>query len=290
MKVTTGNDLAREMADVFSCHHVAAMDMESNRYILSSYGPNVNSSIINKIVQIWEHLRLAHEKGVIVYPFSLREAVAIVKHINEYPDDGIEQAVENVISFDRFDSSLIKRLDNIFSKYGIHLLNENTTVKRLSKKQGVISTPQTRASEPKHGKVDPDNTPHVGGNTWAGGTGGSDTAGLGGRGGPYRLDTGHPVYQISDEEKSQISQEAQEKAKKMAKDALKKKLEELEMGALDWKRYTNIRHQVDEQICQLKGYLRDMKKRSEERVWLKNQTFGELGKTGNTPVHVMKKI
>ena len=35
---------------------------------------------------------------------------------------------------------------------------------------------------PKHGKIDPDNTPHVGGNTWAGGTGGRDTAGLGGKG------------------------------------------------------------------------------------------------------------
>ena len=35
---------------------------------------------------------------------------------------------------------------------------------------------------PKHGKEDPDNTPHVGGNTWAGGTGGRDTAGLGGKG------------------------------------------------------------------------------------------------------------
>ena len=33
---------------------------------------------------------------------------------------------------------------------------------------------------PKHGKIDPENTPHVGGNTWAGGTGGRDTAGLGG--------------------------------------------------------------------------------------------------------------
>jgi hypothetical protein len=32
---------------------------------------------------------------------------------------------------------------------------------------------------PKHGKVDADNTPHVGGNTWAGGTGGRDTAGIG---------------------------------------------------------------------------------------------------------------
>lgn len=51
-------------------------------------------------------------------------------------------------------------------------------------------------SGPKVGKVDPENTPHVGGNTWAGGTGGRDTAGLGGRGGPYRLDAGHAVHQV----------------------------------------------------------------------------------------------
>jgi len=50
---------------------------------------------------------------------------------------------------------------------------------------------------PKHGKVDQLNEPHVGGNTWAGGTGGRDTAGLGGKGGPYRLDAGHTVHQVN---------------------------------------------------------------------------------------------
>ena len=56
-------------------------------------------------------------------------------------------------------------------------------------------------------KVDPDNAPHVGGNTWAGGTGGRDTAGLGGKGGPYRLDAGHTVYQVSDAEKDTVPEE-----------------------------------------------------------------------------------
>ena len=49
---------------------------------------------------------------------------------------------------------------------------------------------------PKHGKTDLRNVPHVGGNMWAGGTGGRDTAGLGGKGGPYRLDAGHDVTQV----------------------------------------------------------------------------------------------
>ena len=41
------------------------------------------------------------------------------------------------------------------------------------------SDPRTDIGSPKHGKVDPNNKPHVGGNTWAGGSGGSDTSGLG---------------------------------------------------------------------------------------------------------------
>lgn len=82
--------------------------------------------------------------------------------------------------------------------------------------QSPSSIPKTGTSGPKIGRHDPDNTPHVGGNTWAGGTGGSDTAGLGGRGGPYRLDAGHQVHQISEAAKAEVSQEAKEKARKMA--------------------------------------------------------------------------
>ena len=44
----------------------------------------------------------------------------------------------------------------------------------------------SKLGQPKFGKTDPENRPHVGGNTWAGGTGGYDTAGLGGVGGPFR--------------------------------------------------------------------------------------------------------
>ncbi|KAJ1482813.1 hypothetical protein T484DRAFT_1802870, partial [Baffinella frigidus] len=82
------------------------------------------------------------------------------------------------------------------------------------------------AKGPKHGKA-PDGKRHAGGNTWAGGTGGADTAGMGGKGGPYRLDLedGHPVMQISDEEKANISQEAKEEARKMGQEELAKRLE-----------------------------------------------------------------
>lgn len=272
-----GNNLAAEMADVFSCHTVPPLDSDSHKRILTSYGENVHPKVINKIVNIWEDLRVSHEKGSIIYPFSVRESVAVVKHLNIFPDDGIEDAVDNVIAFDRLDRALSKHLDDIFSSRGISVFSEEYAMERkMERAEGGVSTPKTRTSHPKHGKTDPNNDPHVGGNTWAGGSGGSDTAGLGGRGGPYRLDSGHPVHQISDEMKAEVSEEAKERARQMADEALAKKLKELDMGKLDWKRYNNLRSGVDEQITQLKSHLKDLQKRNEERIWLKNQTSGEL--------------
>jgi hypothetical protein len=198
--------------------------------------------------------------------------------MNEFPDDGIEASVENVIAFDRLDNGLVKHLSVIFSSHGISVLSESTSTTRreMTRTVGSVSTPKTRSSSPNHGRVDPDNTPHVGGNTWAGGTGGSDTAGLGGRGGPYRLDSGHPVHQVSDEMKAEVSEEARKRAREMAKDALEKKLKELEMGKRDWKRYSELRERVEESISVLKSHLKHLKKQSEERVWLKKQSTGEL--------------
>ena len=61
---------------------------------------------------------------------------------------------------------------------------------------------------PKFGKWDEKNEAHVGRNQWAGGTGGSDTAGIGGMGGPYILERGHIVHQVSDKAKAEVSKEA----------------------------------------------------------------------------------
>ena len=270
-----GNDLSRHMSDVFACHIVPPMDEESHKRILRSYGKGVHPDVIDKLVKVWEDLRIAHQTGSISYIFSVRESVSIVKHMSSFPDEGIQAAIENVLAFDRLDTSLSKHLNKIFCSQGIKLAAKEKS-SETGRGVGGISTPKTRASSPKHGKEDPDNTPHVGGNTWAGGTGGSDTAGLGGRGGPYRLDKGHPVHQISDEMKAQVSEEAKHRAREMANDALEKKLEELNMEKLDWERYNSVRARVEENIKDMKRYLKDLKKRTEERQWLLQQTSGEL--------------
>lgn len=271
-----GNNLAKEMADVFSCHTVPALDPDSQADILKSYGPNLPDETIQKIIRIWQDLSKAHERGILAYPFSIREAVSVVRHLEQYPDDGFESAIDNVLAFDRFDNALMKQLDSIFKQHGVQLPPAVATMLDGGGREGGISTPRTRASMPKHGKLDPTGAPHVGGNTWAGGTGGSDTTGLGGRGGPYRLDLGHKVHQVSDEMKAQVSEEALQRAREMGERALEEKLKELNMGKLDWERYNSLRQRVDVQIQQLQVHLKDIKRRKDERVWLRRQSTGEL--------------
>ncbi|KAG8186062.1 hypothetical protein JTE90_005415 [Oedothorax gibbosus] len=134
-------------------------------------------------------------------------------------------------------------------------------------------------SSPKHGKVDPTGAPHVGGNMWAGGTGGRDTAGLGGKGGPYRLDAGHNVYQLSDEEKDSVPPEVKEAARQMGLKAYKERLKEIEMSEYDADLYNQFFKGVEKQVKMLKVILDGLQAKSKDRQWLRHQTSGELDDT-----------
>ncbi|XP_029314557.1 LOW QUALITY PROTEIN: von Willebrand factor A domain-containing protein 8 [Cottoperca gobio] len=131
-------------------------------------------------------------------------------------------------------------------------------------------------SAPKHGKVDANNAPHVGGNQWAGGTGGRDTAGLGGKGGPYRLDAGHKVYQVSQEEKDAVPEEVRKAAREMGEKAFKERLKEINMSEYDAATYERFSNAVSRQVQSLRIILDSLQAKGKERQWLKNQALGEL--------------
>ncbi|CAJ1078932.1 von Willebrand factor A domain-containing protein 8 isoform X1 [Xyrichtys novacula] len=131
-------------------------------------------------------------------------------------------------------------------------------------------------SGPKHGKIDANNAPHVGGNQWAGGTGGRDTAGLGGKGGPYRLDAGHKVYQISQAEKDAVPEEVRKAAREMGEKAFKERLKEIDMSEYDASTYERFSSAVRRQVQSLRIILDSLQAKGKERQWLKNQALGEL--------------
>ena len=141
--------------------------------------------------------------------------------------------------------------------------------------EGTSSRPPP-LSGPKLGKWDENNDPHVGGNQWQGGTGGSDTAGLGGRGGPFRLDRGHKVHQVSDEAKAQVSKEAAAAAREIAQKALKERLEEIGMSETEFEMYSRFVDPIKNDIANLRASLQSVESKVSERDWIKRQSYGEL--------------
>ncbi|XP_076294765.1 von Willebrand factor A domain-containing protein c12.2 isoform X2 [Lasioglossum baleicum] len=134
-------------------------------------------------------------------------------------------------------------------------------------------------SGPKFGKVDEKNEPHVGGNTWAGGTGGRDTAGLGGKGGPYRLDAGHTVHQLSDQEKNDVPEHIKKAARAMGLKAFKQRLKDIRMKEYDHELYSRFSSPVQKQVQALRNIIGSLQAKSKEREWCRHQTSGELDDT-----------
>ena len=55
----------------------------------------------------------------ITYPYSTREVVNIVKHLELFPDEGLGNVVRNVFDFDSYDKEAKETLDEILHKHGM---------------------------------------------------------------------------------------------------------------------------------------------------------------------------
>ena len=290
-----GNDFYAECGDLFSCHAILNPDRESQIEIVRNYAPSVNIDLIKNIVAAFDELREHAENGILEYPYSTRECVSVIKHLQKFPNDTIAEALNNVLAFDTFDEQAKRYLLKIFSKYKIEIGDlfpkrsvlgnlEELKFEYLEKNSKNLTMwveyeNDRKATSPKYGREDPKNEPHVGGNTWAGGTGGADTAGLGGKGGPFRLDKGHPVHQISDEQKRNISKESLDAARKMGEELLQKRLKEIEMSAYQATLYENYLNNVSNEVAQLRAIIRNLQNKGKERIWVKNKTSGDLDDT-----------
>ncbi|XP_016086400.1 von Willebrand factor A domain-containing protein 8-like [Sinocyclocheilus grahami] len=111
---------------------------------------------------------------------------------------------------------------------------------------------------------------------WRANPGGRDSAGLGGKGGPYRLDAGHKVYQISQAEKDAVPDELKRAAREMAEKAFKQRLKEIEMNEYDATTYKRYSGAVRRQVQSLRIILESLQAKGKERQWLRNQALGEL--------------
>lgn len=67
--------------DIFSCHAVDNPKPKAELAMLKQYGPDVPDTVLQKLVAAFGELRAMADQGTITYPYSTREVVNIVKHL-----------------------------------------------------------------------------------------------------------------------------------------------------------------------------------------------------------------
>ena len=73
-----------------------------------------------------------------------------------------------------------------------------------------------------------------------------------------------------------MSDDVRRHAMKMAKEALEKRLQDINMGKASFEVYEQYRNSILLQRDQLRMILDEFSRRSKERVWLRNQSQGDL--------------
>jgi von Willebrand factor A domain-containing protein 8 len=81
---------------------------------------------------------------------------------------------------------------------------------------------------------------------------------------------------VSDEAKAEVSQEAKNAARRIAKKAFSEKLREIGMSESDHEMYSEFLAPINNDIANLRAALRAVEYKATERDWIKNQIDGEL--------------
>ncbi|KAI9366882.1 AAA domain-containing protein, partial [Zopfochytrium polystomum] len=114
-----GNDFYREIGDVFATHCVDNPDSASEIQLLKKYAPSVAEDLLIKLSNAFTDLRRLVDEGLLNYPYSTRELVSVVKHLEAYPGEGLSRALGNVFDFDSYESDVRELLLEILAKHGI---------------------------------------------------------------------------------------------------------------------------------------------------------------------------
>ncbi|KAG6840024.1 hypothetical protein C0991_009490 [Blastosporella zonata] len=288
-----GNHFLQVLGENFSAHSVTNPDQASERKLLQQLAPELSEDMILRLVAAFHDLRHGYDTGVLNYPYSLRELINLIRHMRAYPQDSLGDALRNIFDFDIYKPETIDKLAEILEHHGLQVphLGLDAAREAAKKVQDMEFEPsKTDLSEPKEGKHD--DKEHSGGNTYAGGTGGRDTAGMGGRGGYKRIWKGGDIKQVPDALKDDVPDHIKEKAREMAREELQRRLEELDMSVSEAKGYGEILATTQAHMLSLHDLLEHLAAKEEERVWMKRQTDGELddsrlteGLTGEATVY-----
>jgi len=116
------------LGDHFSTFPILNPPRESEIILLQNFGPNIERQKLEQLVDVFTELRQLSIDGIISYPYSLRELVSIVKHLNMFPNDSLADVVRNVFDLDNYNTDVIDRIRSILHRHGIPFHVQNRTV------------------------------------------------------------------------------------------------------------------------------------------------------------------
>jgi hypothetical protein len=97
--------------------------------MLRAYAPEMEDAILDRLVATFAELRNMADQGQTQYPYSTREAVAIVKHLQKFPDEGIQAACQNVFDFDIYNPEASRMVVEILQRHGIPVNAKNDDIR-----------------------------------------------------------------------------------------------------------------------------------------------------------------
>ena len=168
------------------------------------------------------------------------------------------------------------------SNYGSAKHHSSGEFAKSRGQQGNVGTKDYDDAEDRSGKINRptkgnwDGRQHIGEGPWDAGSGGTGTAGIGGRAGSYRLDAGQELHMLSEEEKAALPADFYEEARKMRADAYAHRLQELALAPHDAAKWEWLLAAVAAPVARMRVALAARGAREKERVWQKQQTHGEL--------------
>ena len=191
-----GNDFYRECGDCFATHAVGNVSAESQAQLLKEIAPDIPVQMVATLLSIFGQLRLLHEEGRIAYPYSVRELVLIARRLQQFGSGGLSAALRDVFDGDSEDRAAAAAIADVVDAHGLESLARAVrqgVPSSLSQQAGALdlklSQPSTRLGRqlgsehtppampedgPKHGEWD--GQQHMGGNRFAGGSGGTGGA------------------------------------------------------------------------------------------------------------------
>jgi hypothetical protein len=113
-----GNNVYSRIGDCFSTHIISNSDKNSELELLQSYAPDVDGFVLEKLADLFAELRQMTDSGTLQHPYSLRELVQVVKHLQKFPEN-LSLILRNVFALDFNNAIVAPILRDALLRHGI---------------------------------------------------------------------------------------------------------------------------------------------------------------------------